>query len=136
MNGGDLHKLGRRLTELGMAATTQPDDVPLTPGELAVIEDVLRHPDSTLREIQTRTGFAQSHVSTSVARLRSRGTLHTSPDPHDGRKLRVRVPADTMRMIMNRAHRDVDQVIADAVPEAGQAQRVLALLDELAGLLL
>src|SRR5205807_233426 len=55
VDGGQLHRLGRRLIELSRAVTTQGSDPALTPGELAVLEDVLRHPDSSVSEIQART---------------------------------------------------------------------------------
>lgn len=136
MDGGQLHRLGRRLIELSRSVTSQGGDPGLTPGELAVLEDVLRHPNSTVSEIQARTGFVQSHVSACVAKLRERGSVRTSPDPTDGRRTRVRVPDNVVRAIVARASRPVDEAIAAAVPDPGQAERVTALLDELATYLL
>jgi DNA-binding IclR family transcriptional regulator len=40
-----------------------------------VLIDVSEHADSSIGEIAARTGFPQSHVSASVARLRELGTL-------------------------------------------------------------
>lgn len=41
---------------------------------------------SSISDTVTRTGLAQSKVSTSVAKLRDRGWVQTSPDSQDGRK--------------------------------------------------
>ena len=55
------------------------------PGRL-VLEDVITHPDSSISEVHQRTGFGQSHVSASVARLNERGLLVTAADPGDARR--------------------------------------------------
>ncbi|NUP64957.1 MAG: MarR family transcriptional regulator, partial [Nonomuraea sp.] len=89
MNVARMRRLGRRLVELSKAAAGETKGPPLTPGEEAVFEDVLRHPGGTVGEIQARTGFVQSHVSASVARMRERGLLRTAPDPADGRRTLV-----------------------------------------------
>lgn len=101
-----------------------------------MLEDVLRHSDSSVSEIQARTGFVQSHVSASVARLKRRGLVDTAPDPADGRRTRVRVSEDARRAITTRASRRIDHAITNAVGDPDQAQRVRILLDELAQLLL
>lgn len=86
-----MHRLGKRLIDLSREVTTSAGDAELTPAEIAVIEDVLKHPDSAVSEIKVRTGFAQSHVSESVARLRERGLIETPPDAADRRRTRVRL---------------------------------------------
>lgn len=135
VDAGQLHRLGRRLIELSRAITAEASDPLLTPGEVAVLEDALKHPDSSLSEIQARTGFVQSHVSASVARLRARGSIETRPDPVDGRRIRVRVSEGARRAIITRSSRRIDDAIAHAVADPDQAQRVTALLDELARML-
>jgi DNA-binding MarR family transcriptional regulator len=136
VDGGQLHRLGKRLLELSRAVTTQAGDPTLTPGELAVLEDALTHPGSSVSQIQARIGFVQSHVSVSVARLRQRGLVDTTSDPDDGRRTRVRVSEAAKRAIMARASHRVDDAITHAVAHPDQAQRVTVLLDELARLLL
>src|SRR3954452_16774664 len=91
VDGGQLHRLGRRLIELSRQATGEPGDLTLTPGEAAVLEDVITHPGSSVSEIAQRTSFVQSHVSASVARLAQRGVLTAGSDPTDGRRTRVQV---------------------------------------------
>jgi DNA-binding MarR family transcriptional regulator len=86
--------------------------------------------------IKVRTGFAQSHVSESVARLKERGLIATSADPADRRRTRVTLSEVARRAVLARAGRSADQVIAHAAGDRVRAERVGALLDELAGLLL
>jgi DNA-binding MarR family transcriptional regulator len=103
---------------------------------VAVIEDVFKHPDSPVIDIQARTGFAQSHVSGSVARLKTRGLLVTVRDPADGRRTLVRLAGPARRAIIRRAGRPADDALAAAVSDTERASRVTELLDELADLLL
>ena len=135
MDGGELHRLGKRLIELSRSVTTDAGDAPMTPGEQAVLEDALKHPGASLAEIQARTGFVQSHVSASVARLKERGSLESVPDPDDGRRVRVRVPDRVLRAIGRRAHRRIDDAIVRAAGRQ-RADRVNTLLTELAEILL
>jgi len=136
VDGGQLHRLGKRLLELSRAVTTLAGDPSLTPGEVAVLEDALTRPGGSVSQIQARTGFVQSHVSVSVARLKQRGLVDTTSDPADGRRTRVRVSETARQAIMARASRRVDDAITHAVADPDQAQRVRVLLDELARLLL
>ena len=81
----DLYQLGRRLTELayqGMGGS----ELDLTPSEFLVLRDLFMNGRSSISDTVTRTGLAQSKVSTSVAKLRDRDWVQTSPDPRDGRK--------------------------------------------------
>lgn len=133
MDGVRLHRLGKRLIDLAREVTTSAGDAGLTPAEVAVLEDLLKNPDSPVSDIQARTGFAQSHVSTSVARLRQGGLIETSADPQDRRRTRVRLSPMTRGAILARAGRPADEAIARAVPD--HADRVTELLDELARLL-
>jgi len=136
VDGGQLHRLGRRLVELSRQVTGEPGDLALTPGEAAVLEDVITHPESSVSEISERTGFVQSHVSASVARLARRGVLTTGSDPTDRRRTRVRATEQTLNAISRRASRRIDDTLASAVTDPATIQRVSALLDELAQLLL
>jgi DNA-binding MarR family transcriptional regulator len=131
-----MHRLGKRLIDLSREVTTSAGDARLTPAEIAVIEDVLKHPDSTVSEIKVRTRFAQSHISDSVARLRERGLIETPPDTADRRRTRVRLSEPARQAVLARAGRSADEVIARAVEDQERAARVVALLDELAELLL
>jgi DNA-binding MarR family transcriptional regulator len=134
MDGVRLHRLGKHLIDLARQVTTDAGDTALTPGEVAVIEDVFKHPGSAVTEIQARTGFAQSHVSASVSRLREQGLLVAEPDPADKRRTRLTVADIAKRAIMRRAGRAADATIAEAVGQE-RAERVVKLLEELEKLL-
>ncbi|GGS92819.1 MarR family winged helix-turn-helix transcriptional regulator [Nonomuraea spiralis] len=136
MNVARMRRLGRRLVELSKAAAGETKGPPLTPGEEAVFEDVLRHPGSTVGEIQARTGFVQSHVSASVARMRERGLVQAAPDPGDGRRTRVTATDLAMNAVHRRAGRPVDDAVRAAVGDPERAARVVALLEELEALLI
>lgn len=134
MDAHELHRLGRCLLALSRAAIGQAGDLTLVPGQEAVLEELLRHPDSTVSEIRDRTGFTQSHVSASVAKLRAHGLLDSSPDPRDGRRTRLRVTADLRAAVLSRAGRDVTPTLTKALG-AHKAEHALALLEELSQLL-
>lgn len=134
VDAGELHRLGRHLLALSRTVSGQAGDLTLVPGQEAVLEDLLRHPDSTVSEIRDRTGFTQSHVSASVARLRDHGLVQAAADPSDGRRTRLRTTEATTHAIINRARRTIDDTIATTVGP-NQAGRVLELLDELARIL-
>ncbi|MQA11399.1 MAG: winged helix DNA-binding protein [Pseudonocardiaceae bacterium] len=136
MDGGQLHRLGKRLIELSSQVTGETGDLSLTPGEAAVLEDVIKHPASSISEIHQRTGFVQSHVSTSVSRLKERGLVKAETDPSDGRRTRVRVTDGAMQAIGRRAARSIDQAIGRTIGDPGQARRTTELLQELADILL
>jgi DNA-binding MarR family transcriptional regulator len=136
MDGGELHRLGRRLLELSAQVTGEPGDLRLSPGESAVLEDVIRHPASSVSETSQRTGFAQSHVSVSVARLKARGLAETETDPADGRRTRIRAAGATVAAISRRAARSIEDTLSRTMEDPGQARRAAELLDELAALLL
>lgn len=134
MNSADLHRLGRSLTALARAAMADPDDPTVSAGETAVIDDVLEHPGSAVQEITARTGFAQSYVSVTVARLREKGWVETAADPADRRRTLVRLPDLMIQAIADREGRPLDEALAVALPTLDPAARaeVLALLDALA----
>ncbi|GAB7184023.1 MarR family protein [Kitasatospora sp. Ki12] len=136
MDGVQLLRLGKRLTDLGRAMVTDAASAHLTAGELAVVSDVYRHPATSVQEIRARTGFAQSHVSVSVARLREGGLLDATADPADGRRTLLTVSDRARNAVRARAAQPAEPVIAKAVPDPDQARRVTELLDELAALLL
>jgi DNA-binding MarR family transcriptional regulator len=124
------------MIELSRAAASDGRDRTLTPAEAAIVEIVIKNPGASVTDISQRTGFAQSHVSASVARLRERGLLETATDPSDRRRTTIRVTRPAMRAILRRSRRPVDDVIKSATADADTARRAITLLDELAELLL
>src|SRR3569833_3284352 len=91
MDGVRLHRLGKRQINLSREVTTSAGDASLTPAEIAENKKQQKNPGSPVSEIKARTGFAQSHVSESVARLKERGLAETSPEPADRRRTRVQL---------------------------------------------
>ena len=137
MNSRRLYLLGRRLMEISRAAASDPDDPEVPLGETVVLEDVLAHPDSSVGEITSRTGFAQSYVSTTVAKFRSSGVLETSTDPLDGRRTLVRMNERLLGGVFaERGARSVEGAVAEAVAGPEAARRAVEILEELARLLL
>ena len=136
MDGGQLHRLGRRLVEISREATGSPNDPRMTAGEQAVLEDVLVHRGATISALVGRTGFVQSHVSQSVTRLHARGLVDTSVDPADRRRTMVRPTPIAVEKVVDRGARSIDTALAAVLPDPAAAARAAALLDELATLLL
>ena len=98
MNGLELFLLGRTLMKIAEAAIPAAGARPLPAAVRSVLLDIYEHPNSSIGEIATRTGFPQSHVSASVARLRALGVaLETTVDRRDRRRTLVGplAPADT-----------------------------------------
>lgn len=85
--------------------------------------------------ISERTGFVQSHVSASVARLQSRRLVASDTDPTDRRRTLITPTPGAVSAIIARASRDIRPALQDAVGEQ-EASRVAELLAELARLLL
>src|SRR6516225_11461623 len=119
MEMSDLYQLGRRLTELayqGMGGS----ELDLTASEFLVLRDLFMNGRSSITDTVGRTGLAQSKVSTSVAKLRDRGWVTTTPDPTDGRKTlvavtrQVKVEGDRRRA--RSAADPLNLVLADADP--------------------
>lgn len=131
-----LNRLGRRLIEVSRAISRDPDDLELTAGQEAVLEDVLRYPASTVTQIHSRTGFTQSHVSASVARLRELGLLDGAMDPTDRRRIRLRASGSTAHVVARRARRSVDAHVVATASSLEEGSAVLELLEQLGELVL
>jgi DNA-binding MarR family transcriptional regulator len=109
VDGLELFVLGRKLMKLAEAS--------LPTGQLgasvrSVLMDIAAHPGSGISEITTRTGFPQSHVSASVARLRELGAVASEPDPADGRRTLVRVTPEAIRRAARAPAAAVDDALA------------------------
>jgi DNA-binding MarR family transcriptional regulator len=132
----DLYQLGRRLTELayqGMGGS----ELDLTPSEFLVLRDLFMNGRSSISDTVTRTGLAQSKVSTSVAKFRERGWVEISQDPHDGRKTlasvtdAVKLEGDRRRA--RRAEDSLGLVLAGSEP--GEREELARALERLHKLL-
>jgi MarR family len=137
VNAFELFLLGRKLMKLGESAIpSAKPDAEATSVRL-VMADIGYHPGSSVTEITERTGFPQSLVSLSVARLRDLGFVETAPDPADRRRTLVRPAEGAFRRGSRHAAVPVDQVVAEAI-DPGARDRVpeaLAALDLLGQLI-
>ncbi|MFI1383137.1 MarR family transcriptional regulator [Embleya sp. NPDC020886] len=124
----DLFLLGRTLMKIGEEALPAPqaptDGTDRHPGGtrsvLIALSDIVAHPDSAVGEIARRTGLPQSQVSTAVARLKETGSIETTQDPTDRRRLLVRPAADPSPRVTEVRAAGIEDVLA----------RVLATTDE------
>ena len=143
MDARQLHRLGKRLSELSGLATGAPGDFRLTAGEAAVLEDAIEYPGSSIGEIQDRTGFPQAHVSRSVVRLKREGLLAIAAPARVGARAsawrsstRVRSTDQACQTIGRRQGHPVEEAVVQVVGDPAKAKRAVALMDELADILL
>jgi DNA-binding MarR family transcriptional regulator len=137
VNAVELYLLGRKLMKIAEEALPKPaTGAPPTSVRMILI-DVAEHPDSSVGEITSRTGFPQSHVSASVARLRELGALVTSIDPRDRRRTLTRL-APGIRQRSRRAAVPVDSALAAALGSSDptDVEEVIEALDGLAARLM
>jgi DNA-binding MarR family transcriptional regulator len=93
VNAAELFLLGRRLMQI--AENALPKGKVGTTVRLVML-DIGFHPGSSISEITERTGFLQSHVSASVAKLRDLGFVVTEIDPADHRRTLVRAKPEAL----------------------------------------
>jgi DNA-binding MarR family transcriptional regulator len=165
MNSTELFQLGRTLMRIGQKASPKsglvkvqvkdspdhqelvvsdaPDDaedrrvvIDLPASVKLIVSDVFEHPDSSIGEITARTGFPQSHVSASVARLRDEGILVVTADPKDRRRTLVRVDFQHRAELV--ASGTIDDALAAALDtdDPSEVKEVVAMLEALAQRLL
>jgi DNA-binding MarR family transcriptional regulator len=137
MNGLELFLLGRRLMKLGEDAIPPSGFHQLAASVRSVLVDGLTYPGSSISDITERTGFPQSHVSASVARLRDLGALVTGADPADRRRTLVYPAPGIISRGIQHASVPVDETIVKALgaQDQDQAAEVVAALEFLARLL-
>ncbi|ANN17093.1 hypothetical protein SD37_16525 [Amycolatopsis orientalis] len=117
MKASELYLLGKHLMELashGMRDDTDPEAPEIYDLLISVL---VESPGMSIGELTARTGFAQSHVSAAVAKMRDEGAVVTGPDPADRRRTLV-TPVDALvEVVAQRQQRDAEQVIAAALAE-------------------
>ena len=99
-----------------------------------VLLDIAANPGSSISEITDRTGFPQSHVSTSVIKLRQFGAVRTEIDPRDRRRTLVWVVPEAVQRAHGRITSTADTVIARALgnPPATEVAEVIGALEMVA----
>lgn len=134
MKAVTLHKLGRRLVSEANRLTYATAKADFTPAELAILEDLYAHPNSSVKQIKDRTGFAQSHVSVSLSKLTERGQVVLASDPKDARSRLADLTPATRATISKRSASDVEAGLTAALGQA-DAQRLVKLLSRAAKIL-
>ncbi|MGI5239132.1 MarR family transcriptional regulator [Dactylosporangium sp. CA-139066] len=131
MNGLELLVLGRTLIRLAGVAMPVLGSEALPASVRSVLIDVSRHPDSSVGEITARTGFPQSHVSASIARLEEHGAVVTTPDPRDRRRTLVRPAPDDRAGLLVIGADPADEALLEAVDDPRALPEVQAALQTL-----
>ena len=131
MKSTDLFLLGRRLMKLaeeGLPGQGVNNSVRF------VLLDIAANPGSSISEITARTGSPQSHVSTSVIKLRELGFVRTEIDPRDRRRTLVWVVPEAVRRAHTRITSPADAAIAKALgnPSAAEVAEVIGALEMVA----
>jgi DNA-binding MarR family transcriptional regulator len=126
----------RTLMKLGQQAIPKGPSQALPASVLTVLLDVIENPDTSISEIALRTGFPQSLVSGSVARLQAvSGALKALPDPKDRRRTLVRAVANAADALETEiSPSPVDRAIAAALADVDPAatEEVITALELLA----
>jgi DNA-binding MarR family transcriptional regulator len=131
MKSTDLFLLGRQLMKLaeeGLPGQGVNRSVRL------VLLDIGANPGSSISQITARTGFPQSHVSTSVITLRQFGAVRTETDPRDRRRTLVWVVPEAVKRAHNRITSTADAAIGRALgnPPKADVAEVIGALDMVA----
>jgi DNA-binding MarR family transcriptional regulator len=137
VKAAELFLLSRKLMQIAESAL--PHGSKSTTSLRFVLIDIGYHPGSSISEITERTGFPQSLVSMTVAKLREIGVVETEPDPADRRRTLVRATPRVTEMAEQGAGGvSVDDAIFDALGDADRSEMdaVSGALDLLARVLL
>lgn len=123
-----LFLLGRKLMQLAEDSLGRGSTATST---RLVLIDVVYHPGSSITEITERTGFPQSLVSASVAKLREFGVVVTDADPTDRRRTLVNAVPAALKARMGAGAATVEDILAKELPPqnavaATDAVRLLA----------
>ncbi|HEX6444710.1 MAG TPA: winged helix DNA-binding protein [Streptosporangiales bacterium] len=134
MNGVDLFRLGYLVMKMGERAVADAGLSNAPTSIRLIMGDIVEHPGSAVGEITARTGFPQSHVSASVAKLRSAGVVETETDPRDRRRTLVRAtPGVPERWAARLASVPVENAVASTLgtDDPGEVAETITLLDAL-----
>ena len=121
VNAVELFILGRKLM---LAAEDALPRGRIATSVRLVAVDIAHHPRSSVSEITERTGFPQSHVSLSVARLKELGVVATDVDPLDHRRTLVTMTPAAIDRAASANAVPIEQVLAPVLRDCDE--RVVA----------
>jgi DNA-binding MarR family transcriptional regulator len=117
MDAVEVYLLGRKLMKIAQSAfANDPRSSELPTSVRMVLVDISAHPDSSIGEITARTGFPQSHVSASVARLKEQGVVETTVDIDDGRRTLVRLATSFNERLTTRTPIPINAALSAKLP--------------------
>lgn len=134
MRAATLHQLGRRLSGLAGDMTHAQVAKGTTPGEMAILDDLLLNGRSAVRDITERTGFAQSHVSASLAKLTERDQVRWEKNPKDARSRWADLAPKERARLEEAAATRVEDALAEKLG-AQDAEKLVKLLSRAAKIL-
>ncbi len=111
----------------------------LTPPQMAIIQVVVSHEGTSLKDLSRAVGLAHSTVSSIIDRLESKGLLERRADPTDSRISRIHSTAAVKRFVAKRLpelsrgplERALDRASSAEQAQIGKAvRRLRELLDE------
>jgi DNA-binding MarR family transcriptional regulator len=123
MRASELHRLARTLREIALEATGNVGSDRVNAGQLAVFEDIARHPGASIRDVTVRTGLAQSLVSRIVHTAASARALTITTDERDRRKVRVEFSSTTRAAILQRANKTLGSALIAHTPTLTDDER-------------
>ncbi|WP_146076564.1 MarR family transcriptional regulator [Rathayibacter sp. AY1A7] len=123
MRASELHRLARTLREIALEATGNVGANRVNAGQLAVFEDVARHPGASIREVTDRTGLAQSLVSRIIHAAAAAGALSVTTDDRDRRRVQVELSSTTRAAILQRADEPLGSALTNFTPHLTDQER-------------
>lgn len=136
MNVAQLAKLNRVLRDVLMLASSEKDRS-VSPGQVAIFEDIYKHSPTTIQDITRRTELAQSFVSKTIARMKQRGVVKVRQSQADKRKSILTFNPELSGFVQAMSERSIYEALAQYFPDAGEdtIARIDVLLNEVCELL-
>ncbi|GLZ41380.1 MarR family transcriptional regulator [Actinokineospora sp. NBRC 105648] len=110
----------------------------LSPTQLVVLSTLVEHGPLRVGELAARVHSSQPTATTVVAALTAAGLVERTPDPDDGRAVRVQLTEEGERRIRSVAHSEADELAARLLQltqaEADQVRATIPTLRKLADL--
>jgi DNA-binding MarR family transcriptional regulator len=95
----------------------------LTPPQMAIMQTVVNHEGTSLKELSRAVGLAHSTVSSIIDRLERKGLLERRVDPTDGRITRIHSSAVVKKFVAERLPELSRGPLERALDRASRAER-------------